>query len=262
LFLKYIHHFGEYLKNSNSDELELLFLGTGNAFSMADRYFGSILVNNKILLDASPIVVPHMKVHKRNLTKLEHILITHFHGDHFFGLPFILLDYAYLEPLPKPLSIIGPTHVQDLIVQLTNMGFPGLIEKLKGRAKLNFFEIDSAGDYETFGLKFQVHTMDHGNSEAYGYQFTISDKTIAYTGDTNLCKSIYDLAEGADVLIIEMSNPYKDVPGHMSLEKLNILQDNLNSDVKIILNHIGKFEDDFQPSENVIVPKDGQIFKF
>ena len=43
-----------------SQSLDLLFLGSGNAFA-AGRYWGSFLLNGRYLFDASPIALPHMK---------------------------------------------------------------------------------------------------------------------------------------------------------------------------------------------------------
>lgn len=242
--------------------LELLFLGTGNAFSMSGRYWASILVNDHILLDAPPVVVPHMKQLGRQLSKLEYIFLTHFHADHYFGLPFILLDYAYLTPMAHPLNIIGPTGVKDLITQLTKLGFTGVPEKLNGRVELNFFEINSSGDYTVAGLDFSAVPMCHGDVEAYGYKFDVNGKKLGYTGDTGPCQGLIELGKDLDILIIEFSNPHDDVPGHMSIEKLQALREQLSPELKIILNHVGTIKGELSLDKNLILPKDLEILHF
>ncbi len=249
---------------NKNQELELVFLGTGNAFSMAKRYWGSILVNNTILFDPSPIVVPHMKLLDRSLSALENIFITHFHADHYFGLPFILLDYAYIEPPDHPLTIIGPAGVMGRMAQLLNLGFPGLFDKLKDKVLLKYLEVTDSGRYQAYGLEFDAFNMEHGgiSMDAYGYKISLGGKTIGYTGDTDLCDGLYRLAEGLDILIIEFSNPDLDVPGHISQAKLEKLRERLDERTKIILNHIGTITEDISQDQNVIIPKDLAIYKF
>jgi len=242
--------------------LEIVFLGTGNAFSMANRYWGSILLNERILLDASPIVVPHMKHLNRDFSKLEYIFLTHFHADHFFGLPFLFLDFAYLQTLGHPLNIIGPTKVEEKITHVTNLGFSGVIEKLKNRLKINYFEVTQAGTYNVSGLKFTAIPMDHAGTEAYGYRIPVGDKTVAYTGDTDLCAGVFELAAKTDILIIELSNPHDDVPGHMSLQKIQKLRERLSPDVQIILNHVGLISGEITQDKNLILPKDLDVLEF
>jgi ribonuclease BN (tRNA processing enzyme) len=243
------------------ENIELVFLGTGNAFSMDNRYWSSILVNDRILLDASPMVVPHMKRLGKNLTNLEYIFITHFHADHFFGLPYIFLDFGYLIEKSLPLTIIGPPALMDRITRITELGFSGLSEKLRGRLEVNYNEVAKPGLYSVSGLDFTAERMKHGNTETFGYKFTEAGKTIAYTGDTDLCDGVIELGLESDVLIIEMSNPNNDVPGHMNLEKLKQLREKLSSNVKIILNHIGEFAGEIPKYDNVYIPQDLEVLR-
>jgi len=241
------------------ENIELVFLGTGNAFSMDNRYWSSILVNDRILLDASPMVVPHMKRLGKKLINLEYIFITHFHADHFFGLPYIFLDFGYLIEKSLPLTIIGPPALMDRITRITELGFSGLSKKLRGRLEVNYNEIAKPGLFSVSGLDFTAERMKHGDIESFGYKFTEAGKTIAYTGDTDLCDGVIELGLESDVLIIEMSNPNNDVPGHMNLEKLKQLREKLSPNVKIILNHIGEFAGEMPKYDNVYIPHDLEV---
>jgi ribonuclease BN (tRNA processing enzyme) len=246
--------------------LELTFLGTGSAFTIDGKYWGSILVNNNILLDCSPIVVPHFKKLGLDLTMIEHIFITHFHGDHYLGLPFLLLDYAYLTAPKKPLIIIGPSGIKDKVTHVSELAFSGLFEKLRDKIELEYLELSGPGVYSTIGnQRFEAHSMSHGTHPSYGYKLTVGNKTLAYTGDTDLCQGVSDLAADADILIIELSNPDKDVPGHMSLEKLARLHEQLSPDLKIILNHVGHIPSESTEllnEENILLPNDLDKFRF
>ncbi len=239
-----------------------MFLGTGNAFTMAGRYWSSILVNDRILLDASPVVVPHMKKLGRELSSLQYIFLTHFHADHFLGLPFLLLDYAYLTPMEHPLTIIGPTSVKEVITRVTDLGFSGVTEKLDGRLELKYFEINEGGQFTASGMDFHAVPMSHGEAKAYAYKFELGGKRIGYTGDTGPCDGLVELGSDLDILIVELSNPHQDVPGHMSIEKIKKLQEQLSPDLKIILNHVGSIDGELPFNKNLILPKDLEILKF
>jgi ribonuclease BN (tRNA processing enzyme) len=246
--------------------MELTFLGTGSAFAIDGRYWGSILVNNSILLDCSPIVVPHFKKLGLDLTLIEHIFITHFHGDHLLGLPFLLLDYAYLTTPKKPITIIGPSGIKDKVTTISELAFSDIFGKLKDRLEITYLELADAGSYSTIGdQRFEAYSMSHGTHPAFGYKLTLGKKTLAYTGDTDLSQGVLDMAKDVDILIIELSNPDKDVPGHMSLDKLAKLRDQLSPDLKIILNHVGHIPSEsteFLNEENIILPEDMDKLKF
>jgi ribonuclease BN (tRNA processing enzyme) len=246
-------------KEKSKNSLELVFLGTGNAFAMANRYWGTILVNNSILLDCSPITVPHMKLLNRNLTNLEFIFITHFHGDHYLGLPFLLLDYGYLDMPKRPLHIIGPEGIRSRIEQITELSFSNLVDKLVGRVDLIFHEISKAEDLVVNDLSFRAVPMAHGNNPAFGYKLAVEGHSIAYTGDTDMGPGVLDLAKDVELLIIELSNPYQDVPGHMSLKKLKELKEKIDPSVKLALNHVGPLDGPITDIESIILPEDLEI---
>jgi ribonuclease BN (tRNA processing enzyme) len=257
-------HTGSSSATNNQSNLELTFLGTGSAFSIDGRYWGSILVNDNILLDCSPIVVPHLKKLAKKLSDLEFIFITHFHGDHILGLPFLLLDFAYLTKLEKTLTIIGPRGLEDKVTKITDHVFPGVMEKLQSTHSLvmEYLEILAPGSYSASQVVFETAVMSHGSSNAYGYKLTVGDKKIVYTGDTDICPGISSLASDADILIIELSNPDKDVPGHMSLNKLEKLRQDLPKGIKIILNHVGEIPEKVLDDKNLILPNDLDLLRF
>ena len=58
------------------------------------------------------------------LESIEYLFISHFHGDHCFGLPFIFLDHYFMTKRENPLTIIGPKGVKKLALTLIDLAFP------------------------------------------------------------------------------------------------------------------------------------------
>jgi ribonuclease BN (tRNA processing enzyme) len=69
-------------------ELELKFLGSGNAFA-GDRYWSSFVLNGRYLFDAPPQTLAHLNRLTIPTVDIDAVFISHFHADHFFGLPFL-----------------------------------------------------------------------------------------------------------------------------------------------------------------------------
>src|SRR3990172_5194768 len=95
--------------------LQLTFLGSGNAFPAGGRYWSGFLVNGRYLFDAPPTLLPHLKRLGLPAEELRVVFLTHFHGDHFLGLPFLFLEYLYLTRRREDLVIVGPPGVQEVV---------------------------------------------------------------------------------------------------------------------------------------------------
>ena len=111
--------------------LDLTFIGTGNAFAPT-RYWSSFIANNRVLFDAPPTLLPHLKKLEIDTNAIEAIFISHFHGDHYFGLPFLLLEYAELAPRNRDLTIIGPPGIARRVQSTTDLAFNNVFRKDRG----------------------------------------------------------------------------------------------------------------------------------
>ncbi len=221
-----------------ASSIELVVLGSGNAFARG-RYWSSLLLDRQVLLDASPVTVPHLHKLGIDLTQLTQVLISHLHGDHFFGLPFLLLEYMYLVDQTHPLEIVGPHGLRERVTAAAKLAFPNSMESRGDRLQLEFVEVAHAGEVATASGPVTAVPMVHGNNTAYGYRLkTPSGSAIAYTGDTEYHEGLYTLADGADLLIIECSSAEAPVEGHMYPETLRRLRENLPDETQILVTHL------------------------
>ena len=82
------------------------FLGTGNAFSPPGRMHALALLDGSVMVDAPPTALAQLRRAGVSPAELNHLLITHWHADHTFGFPFILLERKYISDPGSELSLI------------------------------------------------------------------------------------------------------------------------------------------------------------
>ena len=90
--------------------MQLRFVGCGDAFGSGGRNNTCFHVSGErinFLIDCGASSLPALKRQNVARDEVKLILITHFHGDHFGGLPFLLLD-AQFTRRARPLVIAGP----------------------------------------------------------------------------------------------------------------------------------------------------------
>ena len=108
-------------------KLDLLFLGSGNAFAAQGRAFSSFLLNGRYLFDCGPTVLQQLTKAGVSSAGVEAVFISHYHADHFFGLPFLLLDAKY-SGRTNDLTILGPPGMEARTRRLLELGYPNLVE--------------------------------------------------------------------------------------------------------------------------------------
>lgn len=97
--------------------VRLLFLGTGAGAPGRDRYLSSVLLDDgyrRILLDTGEGVQYRLAEVGVSVLKITHILITHLHGDHVFGLPGLLASMAMFGR-KIGLTIVGPRGLSKIV---------------------------------------------------------------------------------------------------------------------------------------------------
>ena len=242
--------------------LELSFLGSGNAFTPDGRYWSSFLLNGRYLFEAPPTLLPHLKRLGVPLADIRAVFISHFHGDHFLGLPFLFLEYLHVTPRQEDLYIVGPPGVEEMIEGLAEMAFPNLSHADAGYRR-PYLEVESDRQQTVDDLQFQAFRMKHANEKlvSLGYRVRLAEKVLAYTGDTELCDELFALAEGADVLVLDCNYSQGEGPEHVSFSEVPEIRGRLPLSTTIILTHL-EAEPDVSGLERVLVAQDFATFRF
>ena len=145
------------------------FLGTGNAYCPSGRMHALAILDEKILIDAPPTLLAQLRRSNISTGQVEHILFTHWHGDHAFGFPFLILDRKYITDTSadKILAVHHRPGGREYLTSLSKLGFPGSLEDfLESRI---FWNDEESGilegtewSYERFPVRHTPETDPHG----------------------------------------------------------------------------------------------------
>ncbi|MHA2365081.1 MAG: MBL fold metallo-hydrolase [Candidatus Hodarchaeales archaeon] len=222
--------------------IEIVILGSGNAFADDGFHQSAHLINyspsKSLLLDCGPTILASAKQNHRdiNLSNINILLISHLHGDHLAGIPFLLLHYKYLEPRIKPLQIYGPPGLKKHLNLLIQSTYPSIFDNTNNlyqtfelSLESGLIEIDSAIRVQPFEA---IHIPD-----AFFYKIHFENNfVIAYSGDNQFTiEKQLKAIKNADVLIHECSFLDFDVGGHTSWNLLNKHLDTILSNVKMLI---------------------------
>ena len=100
--------------------MQVRFVGCGDALGSGGRFNTCFHITDaciNLLIDCGASSLPALKRLGIARDDIDLILITHFHGDHFGGLPFLLLD-AQFTRRTRPLVIAGPEAIETRLTQL------------------------------------------------------------------------------------------------------------------------------------------------
>ncbi|HKG25329.1 MAG TPA: MBL fold metallo-hydrolase [Thermomicrobiales bacterium] len=205
-----------------SSGLIVQFLGSGDAIGSGGRLPTSISVRasaGHVLLDCGPAAVPAMIRHGVDPGTVDAVVLTHLHGDHFAGIPFLVL-HAQFRRRERPLLIAGPVGVEDRVLQTMELLFPGSVQAQR-RFELRFSE-HAAGLPATVGpaevTAFEV--VHPSGAPAYALRLRVGSRILAYTGDGAWSENVVDVARGADLLIAEAYTFDKPIKFHLDYATL------------------------------------------
>lgn len=235
----------------------LTFLGTGNFLAPPGRYWNSFVLDTSVLVEPSPTALPHLRRAGFAVAQIEVVVVSHFHADHTFGWPF-LLQAAAEGGGGRTVHVVGPPGIEQYLAGMNEAGaVRSVTEMAYANLDLRFIEVDGTWQ-EAPGLRFRAVEVEHvPYLRCFGYLFDRGDRIVAYSGDTTPCVGLSELAEAADVLVVECNGRHTPpgVPSsHMDEESVRALQA-AHPDVHLILTHLGE-QVDVASLRGVTVPDD------
>jgi ribonuclease Z len=199
--------------------MRIKFLGVGEAFDQ-DLPNTSIQVEVQqagvehcLLLDCGPTVPPQFWKNCPDADRLDAIWISHFHGDHFFGLPALLARFWQMNRT-KPLLILSQRGAAQIVTQTIGLAYPSLLSKLG--YDLDFVAVEPGEAVTASGLTWRSALNGHSRRNL-AVRIETGGKALFYSGDGAPTAETLALARGAQLAIHEAFRLDTQVPGHATV---------------------------------------------
>lgn len=199
------------------------FAGSGDAFGSGGRYQACIHVRTQgqspFLVDCGATSLTALKAAGLDPGEIGTVLVSHLHGDHFGGLPFLILDGQFTGRT-SPLTVAGPPGTAARLHQAMETLFPGSAGVTRPFG-VEVTELVPGGRTTVNGVGVASFEVSHpSGAPPLALRLTVGAQVIAYTGDTAWTDALPAVADGAGLLIAEAYYFSKAVPYHLSFADL------------------------------------------
>lgn len=186
--------------------IRLIVLGSGDAFGSGGRNFSAFVLSDGeryLLLDCGPSTLPAFKAAGLDPARVEAILVSHCHGDHFGGLPYFFIDYQFVSQRSSPLLLVGPEGIEQRCRELLQATYPDVLQVHNWRFEVKYVGLEAGWNFWEGEIRVEAFGMEHGGIPSRGYRINWGGAVVGYTGDTRWNPQILSLAEGCDLLLCE-----------------------------------------------------------
>jgi ribonuclease BN (tRNA processing enzyme) len=195
------------------------FVGSGDSFGSGGRFQTCIVVDgpgSRFAIDfgASSLIALARQGIEPN--SLDAILLTHLHGDHCGGVPFLLIDAMLASRRTRPLTIAGPRDLRARMDLIREALFPGSAV-MAPKFPVEWIEMEPGRAHAVLDLVVTPEPARHTReTNPTALRVQVGDRVVAYTGDTEWTDDVERAARGADLLIAESYFYDKPVPWHLN----------------------------------------------
>ena len=186
--------------------MRLTILGCGDAFSSGGRLPSCYMVESgktRFLLECGPSILPALKRAGESSNSFPVIFVSHLHGDHMGGLPFLLLDAIFPAARKQPLTLAGPPGLEARFRLACEVFYPRSLQMDRG-FDLNFIELDKDVRQVVDGIAVTPFEVNHfSGSPSYALRFELDDKLFAFSGDAGWSDNVVQAGKDADLYLIE-----------------------------------------------------------
>ena len=216
------------------------FLGSGNAFCDGGRSHACIHVTApgvSLLLDCGGSALPAIKGAGIDPATIVAVAVTHLHGDHFGGIPYLILE-QHFKGRRAPLTVGGPAALEERVRAALFALYPDFVNEHVLGFPLRFVTLGGT-PVLLGGARVSAHSVRHvAAADPHGLRAEVAGKIIAYSGDCTWTSALPDLARGADLFICEATSFERPDPVHLSYRDVVAHRAELDCR-RIVLTHLG-----------------------
>jgi len=203
--------------------MKLTITGSGDAFGSGGRLNTCFFLETAkavLLVDCGASAMPALQARGIDPNRVDAIILSHLHGDHFGGLPFFLLDAQFLARREKPLLIAGPPGSRARIDAALEVFFPKSTGS-KWRFPWQVAEIAVGVAADVLGHSLLTAEVIHqSGAPSTALRLSDGERVFAFSGDTEWTNALLPIAAEADLFVCECYAYAGKLTGHMSWEIL------------------------------------------
>ncbi len=223
------------------NDVRLTFLGSGDAFSSAGRLQACLHLDGgdePMLLDCGATALAGLKRAGIAPASVGFVALSHLHGDHFAGIPWLILDGQFAKRA-KPLRIAGPAGARERIERTFEALYPGATA-IQQAFEISFVDLSERTACELGPARITPFEVSHSSgAPSYALRIEYGGKVIAYSGDTHWTDALIEVADGADLLVCECTFYDRKAPGHLDYLTLTEKRPLIRCD-RIVITHMSE----------------------
>jgi ribonuclease BN (tRNA processing enzyme) len=221
--------------------VQVTVLGSGDAFGAGGRLNSAYLVEAPgatFVIDCGTTVLQGLKRCGVDPGRIDFVCLSHLHGDHFGGVPFLFMDFLYESHRTRPLTIYGPPGTARRVGAL----FAALYHRQADEPlpfPVSFVELAHPGRTVVQGVTLEAFAVKHVTElVCYGFRVEVAGRTIVYSGDTGWTDDLVTRTRDADLFICECSTFETRLDIHVSYPEIAARAAALGCR-RLLLSHLG-----------------------
>jgi ribonuclease BN (tRNA processing enzyme) len=242
---------------------ELVLIGTSDAFGAGGRRQSAYLLRSaggSVLLDCGGSTVSGLASLGISRDEVDAILLTHFHADHFGGVPLLLLGAQYVDHRRRPLVIAGPQGVERRVREVAR-ALGHTLEDHRLGFEVRFEELPTGTSREIGPVSARAFATFHSpDAHPHGLVVNAGRRRVAYSGDTGWFDALPGEVNGADLFLCECTQLHREFEYHLSFDELSAQGDAFDCG-RMLLTHLGEAMRARGHVEGFELADDGRVLK-
>jgi ribonuclease BN (tRNA processing enzyme) len=218
------------------------FVGSGDSFGSGGRFQTCILVDGpgaRVAIDFGTSSLIALAQQGIEHNSIDAIFLTHLHGDHCGGVPFLLMDAMLGAKRTRPLTIAGPRELRQRMGAIQEALFPGS-QGMTPKFPLEWVELEPGHARDVMGVSVTAQRARHtAETNPTALRVELGGKVVAYTGDTEWTDDVAEVARGADLFIAECYYYEKPIKWHLNYPAIAAHRETFGAK-RLILTHMSK----------------------